>query len=71
MESQIRYRFDSQQTANRFLNKLKHWSVAKVKASLCQGGFGVKIVYETQGESFDYTLAELDDLAMQHQGEEF
>ena len=70
MESQISYRFDSQQTANRFLNKIKHWSVAKVTASLCQGGFAVKIRYAVDNSSFDYTLAELDDLAMQHEGEE-
>lgn len=70
MESQVSYRFDSQQTANRFLNKLKHWSVAKVTATLCQGGFGVKIRYEVDTSGFDYTLAELDDLAMQYEGEE-
>ncbi|WP_199525159.1 hypothetical protein [Pseudoalteromonas sp. bablab_jr011] len=71
MESEVRYRFDSQQTANRFLNKLRHWSVSNVKASLCQGGFGVKIRYEADNSGFDYTLAELDDLAMQHEGIEF
>ena len=49
---------------------LKHWSVAKVTASLCQGGYGVKIRYEVDTSDFDYTLAELDDLAMQHEGEE-
>lgn len=71
MESQVSYRFDSQQTANRFLNKLKHWSVAKVSARLCQGGYAVQIRYEIEVAGFDYTLAELDELARLHQGEEF
>ncbi|MDB2356110.1 MAG: hypothetical protein ACPG5Z_16485 [Pseudoalteromonas sp.] len=70
MNSEIRYRFQSAQIANRFLNELKDWPIAKVKTRLLNGGFDVKVSYQFDGTGFDYTCSELDDLASQHQGVE-
>lgn len=70
MNSEIRYRFQSAQIANRFLNELKDWPIAKVKTMLLNGGFDVKVSYQFDGTGFDYTCSELDDLASQHQGVE-
>ncbi|MCF2948331.1 hypothetical protein L0668_09455 [Paraglaciecola aquimarina] len=70
MQTEIRYQFTSAQVANRFLNELKHWPVAEVKAKLFNGSESVKITYEFDGKGFDYTCSELDDLASQYNGEE-
>lgn len=70
MQTEIRYRFVSAQIANRFLNELKHWPVAQVKAKLFNGSDSVKITYEFDGKGFDYTCSELDDLAGKYAGEE-
>ncbi|MGJ8682224.1 hypothetical protein [Paraglaciecola sp.] len=70
MKTEISYRFKSAQIANRFLNELKHWSVADVKAKLFKGSDSVKITYQFDGKGFDYTCSELDDLARQYDGEE-
>jgi hypothetical protein len=70
MQTEIRYRFERAQLANRFLNELKHWSVAEVKAKLFHGSDSVKITYEFDGKGFDYTCSELDDLASKYGGEE-
>ena len=58
MNSEIRYRFQSAQIANRFLNELKDWPIAKVKTRLLNGGFDVKVSYQFDGTGFDG--AELD-----------
>ena len=63
MQTEICYRFERAPLANRFLNELKHWSVAEVKAKLFNGTDSVKITYEFDGKGFDYTCSELDDLA--------
>lgn len=68
MNTEIRYHFHTPQIANRFLNELKNWPVARVNARLINGAKAVKINYQFDGEGFDYTCAELDDLAAKHQG---
>ncbi|NMM42103.1 hypothetical protein [Pseudoalteromonas arctica] len=70
MNSEICYRFQSGQIANRFLNELKHWPVAQVKTKLLNGGSDVKVNYQFDSTGFDYTCAELDELAAKHAGEE-
>jgi hypothetical protein len=70
MQTEISYGFISSQVANRFLNELKHWSVAEVKAKLFNGSDSVKITYEFDGRGFDYTCSELDDLAAKYAGQE-
>jgi hypothetical protein len=70
MQSEISYRFERAQLANRFLNELKHWTVADVKAKLFHSSDTVKITYEFDGKGFDYTCSELDDLAHKYGGEE-
>jgi hypothetical protein len=70
MQSEISYRFERAQLANRFLNELKHWTVADVKAKLFHSSDSVKITYEFDGKGFDYTCSELDDLANKYGGEE-
>jgi hypothetical protein len=70
MQSEISYRFERAQLANRFLNELKHWTVADVKAKLFNASDAVKITYEFDGKGFDYTCSELDDLAAKYGGEE-
>ncbi|KKM01074.1 hypothetical protein LCGC14_1798030, partial [marine sediment metagenome] len=37
---------------------------------LLNGGFDVKVSYQFDGVGFDYTCAELDELAAKHAGEE-
>jgi hypothetical protein len=70
MQTEICYRFKSAQVANRFLNELKHWSVADVKAKLFNGSDCVKITYQFDQKGFDYTCSELDDLAHKYEGGE-
>lgn len=70
MTNDIRYRFATAQIAYRFLNALKHWPVADVKTGLLDGGLVVKVHYQFDGKGFDYTLAELDELAARHGGSE-
>jgi hypothetical protein len=70
MQSEISYRFERAQLANRFLNELKHWTVVDVKAKLFNASDSVKITYEFDGKGFDYTCSELDDLASKYGGEE-
>ncbi|WP_158970721.1 hypothetical protein [Paraglaciecola sp. L3A3] len=70
MLTEICYRFTTAQVANRFLNELKHWPVADVKAKLFNGSESVKITYQFDGKGFDYTCSELDDLARKYQGQE-
>lgn len=70
MQTEIRYRFKSAQVANRFLNELKHWPVADVKAKSFNGSDSVRITYQFDGKGFDYTCSELDDLSGKYDGEE-
>jgi len=70
MKTEISYRFESSQVANRFLHELKDWPVNDVKTRLFNGGDSVKVSYEYDESGFDYTVAELDDLAEQHGGQE-
>ena len=70
MKTEISYRFDSSQTANRFVHKLKNWPVNNVKTRLFNGGDSVNVIYEYDESGFDYTIAELDDLADRHAGKE-
>ena len=69
MQTQIVYQFPSSQVANRFLNSLKHWSVADVDARLFSGD-KVKVSYEYSLSGFDSTSAELDDHAASYGGRE-
>ena len=70
MKTEISYRFESSQVANRFLHELKDWPVNDVKTRLFNGGDSVKVSYEYDESGFDYTVAELDDLAEQYGGQE-
>lgn len=64
MNAQIVYAFDSAQTANRFLNRLKSGEVAGVKVRLHRGSHSVLVSYGL-GDSPGYnsTCALLDELA--------
>ena len=70
MKTEISYRFESSQVPNRFLHELKDWPVNDVKTRLFNGGDSGKVSYEYDESGFDYTVAELDDLAEQHGGQE-
>ncbi|MGS2719830.1 hypothetical protein [Paraglaciecola aestuariivivens] len=70
MQTDICYQFNLAQNANRFLNELKHWPVAKVQAKLFEGSESVKVSYQFDGMGFDYTLSELDNLAAKYAGVE-
>lgn len=70
MKLEIHYQFPSAQVANRFLNELKHWPIAKVSARLFNHEASVKITYQAKTEGFDSTCAELDKLAAFYNGEE-
>lgn len=70
MKTEISYQFKTSQIANRFLHELKDWHVNDVKTRLFNGGNCVKVSYEYEQSGFDYTIAELDDLAQQHGGKE-
>ena len=71
MKLEIQYQFPSAQIANRFLNELKHWPVAKVSARLFNHAASVKISYQAKTEGFDTTWAELDKLAALYNGKEY
>ncbi|MCC5852658.1 MAG: hypothetical protein JJU30_07470 [Alkalimonas sp.] len=70
MTNEICYRFPNTQIASRFLHGLKHWPVADVATRLLDGGLVVQVRYQFDDRGFDYTLAELDELAIGMQGEE-
>jgi hypothetical protein len=70
MTNEIRYQFSSSSVANRFLNELKHWSKADVKAKLFKASNSVAVSYEYDLGKFDYTCSDLDDLASLHSGVE-
>ncbi|MDG1121484.1 MAG: hypothetical protein P8J70_01865 [Glaciecola sp.] len=70
MLNEIHYQFASAPEANRFLNELKHWSKAQVKAKLFKSSRSVSVSYEIDSSGFDYTISELDDLAQTYGGEE-
>jgi hypothetical protein len=70
MLNEMRYQFSSASIANRFLNELKHWSKADVKAKLFKVSNSVAVSYEYEVGTFDYTCSDLDDLASQHDGTE-
>ncbi|WP_372761831.1 hypothetical protein [Pseudoalteromonas sp.] len=70
MKTEISYRFESSQVANRFVHLLKNWHVNDVKTKLFNGGDSVTVNYEFDDGGFDYTVAQLDDLAEQHGGKE-
>lgn len=71
MNAQIVYAFDSNQTANRFLNRLKSGDVPGVKARLFRGSHTVQVSYSlTVSDGYDATCARLDDLAASMGGRE-
>ncbi|MBB1371490.1 hypothetical protein [Pseudoalteromonas sp. SR45-4] len=70
MKTEISYRFESSQVANRFIHLLKNWPINDVKTKLFNGGNCVKVNYDYDESGFDYTVAELDDLAEIHGGKE-
>lgn len=71
MENQLAYEFDSAQTADRFLNRLKSNSIRGVKAKRFKGSTSILASYTIETDSdFDRTCQELDDLAATMGGSE-
>ena len=70
MKQEIAYEFSDAQVANRFLNELKHWPKAEVKAALFKNDKCVKISYYIADDGFDTTCSELDTLAASYNGAE-
>lgn len=70
MKIEVTYRFKSSQVANRFSHTLKDWHVNQVKTRLLNGGDCVKVIYQCDDSGFDFTQAQLDDLAELHGGKE-
>lgn len=70
MVNEMCFQFATAPIANRFLNELKHWSKADVKAKLFKASNSVSVSYEYDAGKFDYTCSELDDLASQYGGAE-
>jgi hypothetical protein len=70
MINEIKYQFSSSSVANRFLNELKHWPKADVKARLFKASNSVAVSYEYEAGNFDYTCSDLDELASLHDGVE-
>jgi hypothetical protein len=71
MEIQMAFEFDSGQTADRFLNRLKSGAILGVKAKRYIGSTSILASYPaaTSG-SFDSTCQQLDDLAVSMGGYE-
>lgn len=70
MQVQIAYGFELEQDAYRFLNALRHWSVAEVDARYHHAPNCVKVTYHYQDTGFDVTSSALDDLAAEYGGRE-
>lgn len=71
MEIQVAYRFESGQTADRFLNRLKAGAVANVKARRHSGGYCILVRYDLAPDTtFNATCQQLDDLAESLEGYE-
>ncbi|GAB3016046.1 hypothetical protein [Bowmanella dokdonensis] len=70
MQVQIAYQFPDEQRAYRFLNELKHWPVADVRARYHRGNRSVRVDYQYADTGFDPTSSELDSLAASYGGQE-
>lgn len=70
MQTRVAYQFPTAQIANRFLNTLTPWSVTEVTAKFYQGSDSVLVTYEFDGQGFDSTSSDLDDLADSMGGQE-
>ena len=71
MDNQLTFQFDSQQTADRFLNLIKRGAVGRAQARRMKGGFQILVSYIVPDDSaFDGTCQMLDDLAAEFGGNE-
>jgi len=66
--SEIEYQFEAEPIAYRFLNTVKSWGQAELKAEYGKDSYSVKITYKVDILTFDDTLSRLDELAFQFGG---
>ena len=70
MENSIEYVFESEMTAYRFLNTVKHMDVDAVRVKFGRSDHPVFVGYRVAMGEFDSTLSKLDDLARELNGQE-
>lgn len=71
MNAHLVYAFETAQTANRFLNRLKSGEILRVKARLHRGSHTVQVAYSlNDSDGYDATCAQLDELAASMNGVE-
>lgn len=68
LEQQIDYEFDQEPVAYRFLNTVKNWQQANLRAVYGADAYTVRITYQPANQAFDDTLSRLDSLAEQMGG---
>ena len=70
MENSVEFRFESEMAAYRFLNTVKHLDAEALKVKFGRSDHHVSVKYRYVLGAFDSTLATLDDLARDLEGEE-
>ncbi|WP_338517869.1 hypothetical protein [Alteromonas gracilis] len=70
MENSIEYLFESEMTAYRFLNTVKHIDAEGLKVKFGRSDHHVSVRYRYVVGEFDSTLSTLDDIARELGGEE-
>lgn len=70
MENSIESVFESEMTAYRFLNTVKHMDVDALRVKFGRSDHHVFVGYRVAMGEFDSTLSKLDDLARELNGQE-
>lgn len=70
MENSIEFQFESEMTAYRFLNTVKHIDAEGLKVKFGRSDHHVSVKYRYVVGEFDLTLSTLDDIARELGGEE-
>ncbi|AEA98457.1 hypothetical protein [Alteromonas mediterranea] len=70
MENAVEYHFETEMSAYRFLNTVKHIDAEGLKVKFGRSDHHVSVKYRYVVGVFDSTLSTLDDLARELGGEE-
>ncbi|WP_394224335.1 hypothetical protein [Alteromonas gracilis] len=70
MENSVEFQFETEMSAYRFLNTVKHFDAEGLSVKFGRSDHHVSVKYRYVVGEFDSTLSNLDDLARELGGEE-
>ncbi|GMM69320.1 MAG: hypothetical protein VXZ36_10910 [Pseudomonadota bacterium] len=70
MENHVEYQFETEMSAYRFLNTVKHIDAEGLRVKFGRSDHHVSVKYRYVLGEFDATLSTLDDLALELGGQE-